>query len=60
MSRSVNAAGEIHMEAHLKIQTGGGPTIPRVYVFDDTKGSTASIHVGFFGPHDLMPNTRTN
>jgi hypothetical protein len=60
VDRAVDGAGEVLMQAHLKIQLGGGPTIPRIYFHDDTRGSTGKVHVGFFGPHDLMPNTKTN
>lgn len=31
-----------------------------VYFHDDTGGTTGKVHVGFIGPHGLMPNTRTN
>jgi len=48
------------MQAQLKIQPGGGQDIPRLYFHDDTKGTTGKIHVGFFGLHYLMPNTKTN
>jgi len=60
VSKNVHASGHVAMQAHLKIQPGGGPTIPRLYFHDDTKGATGQVHVGFFGPHDLMPNTKTN
>lgn len=56
----VEPAGRVMMQSHLKIQVGGGPTIPRLYFYDDTAGVTGKVHVGFYGPHDLMPNTRTN
>lgn len=45
------------MTAHLKISEGGGSNIPRVYFFDDTKGVTGKVHIGFIGPHRLVPNT---
>lgn len=56
---TVSASGQIEMLAHLKIAEGGGSNIPRVYFYDDTKGSTGRIHVGFFGPHRHMENSRT-
>lgn len=56
----VDPSGRIEMLAHIKSVEGGGMQIPRVYFFDDTKGVTGKIHVGFIGPHDLMPNTKTN
>jgi hypothetical protein len=50
-------AGQIYMEAHLKIATGGGNLAPRIYFhFDDKRCQT---HVGFIGPHKLLPNTKT-
>ncbi|HEX7096570.1 MAG TPA: hypothetical protein VF183_11850 [Acidimicrobiales bacterium] len=57
---AVAEGGRIEMQAHLKIQPGGGNNIPRVYFHDDTGGVTGKIHVGFIGPHDLMPNTKAN
>jgi len=60
ISELVEPSGVIVMQKHLKIQPGGGPNIPRLYFHDDTKGTTGKIHVGFFGPHYLMPNTKTN
>ena len=50
--------GLIMMQAHLKVQPGGGPIIPRIYFHDDTRGDTRNVHIGFFGPHDLVPNTK--
>jgi len=50
--------GRIHMEAHLKISEGGGNLAPRVYFHDDTGGATGKVHVGFVGPHYLVPNTK--
>jgi hypothetical protein len=60
VSTDVVTSGTIFMGAHLKIQTGGGMNIPRLYFHDDTKGVTGKVHVGFYGPHDLTPNTKTN
>jgi hypothetical protein len=51
--------GKLYMGAHLKISEGGGNLAPRVYFHDDTGGSTGKIHVGFVGPHHLVPNTRS-
>jgi hypothetical protein len=56
VDRAINPSGRITMEAHLKIQMGGGPTIPRIYFYDSTRGPTGCVHVGFIGPHSLMPN----
>lgn len=52
-------SGRIHMGAHLKISEGGGNLAPRVYFHDDTGGQTGKVHVGFVGPHYLVPNTKT-
>jgi hypothetical protein len=45
------------MLAHIKSIQGGGMQIPRIYFHDDTKGKTGKVHIGFIGPHDLVPNT---
>ncbi|MFZ0833846.1 MAG: hypothetical protein WAM92_12320, partial [Mycobacterium sp.] len=56
ISTNVDPSGQIFMEAHLKIATGGGDLAPRVYFhFDDRSCQT---HVGFFGPHKWVPNTK--
>jgi hypothetical protein len=47
------------MYSHLKIAEGGKDLAPRVYFHDDTDGSTGKVHIGFIGPHYLMPNTRS-
>ncbi len=49
--------GRITMQAHLKISSHGGGHIPRVFFHDDTAGddSTGQIHIGFIGPHHLVP-----
>lgn len=55
----VGAEGKVSkkiMQAHLKIAQGGGQNIPRIYFDDDTAGPTGKIHIGFIGPHDLVPN----
>jgi hypothetical protein len=59
ISREVQPSGSIEMLAHMKIAEGGGTDIPRIYFYDDTKGSTGLIHVGFFGPHRYMENTKS-
>lgn len=56
---AVDPSGRIEMFAHLKIAEGGGGNIPRIYFYDDTKGATGMIHIGFFGPHRYMPNSKT-
>ena len=60
VDRRVDPSGEIEMFSHLKTVQGGGTTIPRIYFHDDTMRTTKKIHIGFIGPHDLMPNKSTN
>ena len=60
IERQVMGSRETVMFAHLKTVQGGGTTIPRIYFHDDTMGVTRKIHIGFIGPHDLMPNKSTN
>lgn len=57
---ALDPSGEIIMLAHLKISEGGGNLAPRVYFHDDTSGVTEKVHVGFVGPHYLVPNKSTN
>ncbi len=59
VSTAVHDDGRISMLAHLKIAEGGGNLAPRVYFYDDTAGPTKKVHVGFIGPHYLMPNTKS-
>lgn len=57
VSTEIDPSGKIFMQAHLKIATGGGNLAPRIYFhFDDRHCRT---HVGFFGPHKWLPNTKT-
>lgn len=58
VAKGVDPSGEIYMRAHLKISEGGGDLAPRVYFYDDTAGKTRQVHVGFVGPHYLVPNTK--
>lgn len=53
VSAQVDRSGRVLMEAHLKIANGS--LAPRVYFHDDTRGRTGKVHVGFIGPHNLMP-----
>ena len=59
ISTEVEPTGYRHMETHLKIAEGGGQHIPRLYFHDDVKGRTGNVHVGFIGPHRLVPNTHS-
>lgn len=58
VDRAVDPKGKIYMGAHLKIAEGGGGLAPRIYFHDDTAGRTGRVHVGFAGPHYLVPNTK--
>ncbi len=55
VDRQISADGRLSMEAHLKPVKGGGQQIPRVYFHDDTSGQTGLVHIGFIGPHHLVP-----
>lgn len=57
VSGDVDPSGRMYMEAHLKLATGGGMLAPRIYFHLDRP--SASAHVGFFGPHKHMSNTKT-
>jgi len=59
IATDVDPSGRVLMLAHLKIAEGGGNLAPRVYFHDDTAGPTKKVHVGFVGPHYLMPNTKS-
>ncbi len=59
ISGAVTPDKKIIMQRHLKIQEGGGENIPRIYFHDDTNGDTRKVHIGFIGPHRLVPNTLT-
>jgi len=60
ISKQVEPAGSLYMEAHTKPVIGGGMQVPRIYFQDDTKGRTGLVHIGFIGPHDLVPNTQSD
>ena len=57
VSRDLNSSGKMVMVAHAKIQIRGGGNIPRIFFYDDTKGPTRKVHIGFIGPHDLVPTS---
>lgn len=60
VDEQVDPSGRVIMWAHLKIAEGGGPLAPRVYFYDDTRGATGKVHIGFVGPHRYTENTKTN
>lgn len=57
ISKEVESSGMKLMVAHAKIQPKGGSQIPRVFFHDDTKGATGKMHIGFVGPHFLVPTS---
>ena len=57
VSTDLDVTGMKLMVAHAKIQMRGGGQIPRVYFYDDTKGATKKMHIGFIGPHFLVPSS---
>ena len=59
VSKEVDPSGRVIMYSHLKIQVGGGDSIPRLYFFDDTDGPTRKMHVGYLGPHRFVQNTKS-
>ena len=60
IATEVKSGGRVVMGSRLKIAEGGGQNIPRIYFYDDAKGDTEQVHIGFIGPHRLVPNTRTS
>jgi hypothetical protein len=55
ISSEVVPSGKVEMTYHIKIATGGA-LAPRIYFHIDS--TAAMIHIGFIGPHKLMPNTQ--
>ena len=58
VSTEVEPTGIARMYVHLQI-ANEWPLSPRLYFHDDTRGSTGKIHIGFVGPHRLVPNSHT-
>jgi hypothetical protein len=50
VAAQVDETRRIVMEEHIKIELGGTPC-PRIHYYDDTRGKTGQIHVGWFGDH---------
>jgi hypothetical protein len=57
VSTDLDSSGLKLMVAHAKIQARGSGHIPRVFFYDDTRGETQKIHIGFIGPHYLVPTS---
>ena len=47
--KSIDQSGKIFMPAHLKVSNGG--YYPRVHFYDDSRGSTGKVIIGYFGKH---------
>ncbi len=60
IDQAIATSGQIEMQAHIQIQEGGGQHIPRLFFYDDTDGPTKKVHIGFLGPHNLVPNAKSN
>lgn len=53
---ALDPSGWLLMESHLHVQQRGNPA-PRIYFYDDTRGSTGKVHIGYVGKH--LDNTHT-
>lgn len=47
----VEPSGRVYMSAHARVGASGAPPSPRMYFYDDTRGQTRAMHVGYVGPH---------
>jgi hypothetical protein len=52
---TVPDVGPVMMGEHVRVGTGRPPS-PRMHVWDDVRGETGLVHVGYIGPH--LPNGR--
>lgn len=57
VSVKVTRNESIEMVQHLKVQRQGNKNIPRIYFLYSSR--TKKVHVGFYGPHGLVPNTKS-
>ena len=46
---ALHASGRRQMTAHIKLDQG--EAAPRLHFFDDKRGSTGKVHIGYIGPH---------
>jgi hypothetical protein len=53
----VDESGRKEMFTHVRIGSGKPPA-PRLHFYDDTRGSSTKVHVGYVGPH--LPTPKTN
>lgn len=47
---TIDPAGKVYMEQHLKIDRGG-KSAPRIHLYDDSGGLSQRIYIGYVGPH---------
>jgi len=47
---TVDPAGKVYMEQHLKVDKGGA-LAPRIHLYDDSGGLSQRIYIGYIGPH---------
>lgn len=57
VAREFDSSESCEMEQHIKVQAKGGGSIPRIYFVVDK--TACKVHVGFYGPHNLMRNFRS-
>ena len=49
VSPEIDPSGKVYMSEHLILGDGG--TAPRLYYYDDKRGPTHKVHIGYVGPH---------
>lgn len=47
---AVKAGGEAYMEEHVKLEKGSDPA-PGLHFWEDTRGMTGKVYVGYLGRH---------
>src|SRR5579862_533721 len=50
VSKAVDDSGYVLMQEHIRVERGGSPS-PRIHYYDDTRGATRKVHIGWLGPH---------
>lgn len=56
VDRALCRSQKMFPQAHIKIAEGGGALAPRIY-FHIAAGA-GKVHIGYYGPHRNLPNTR--
>jgi hypothetical protein len=49
VDKACDPSGRVYMEAHIRLDNT--PPAPRIHFYDDTRGASGKIYVGWFGPH---------